>query len=566
MTMGSSRFCRSITKRVIVYLLVVGILAPASAAAASTRLEGTLLFADVVLAGRTHLSSNSLSALSLFPSIDGGEEGVWTLRGRSLLVNWSRVDGTSVGWVPNSNDALLGTGDPSSGEKWYTNAEVAFDVWSQDANVLLAGGKDRQRFTGTFAEPVTGRPSPGETWIGGKNARNETDWRADLLHAVQNISAGTPRLEADGFVGPVQVDGTFTFYVWGTIVNVTAPDGRLDSYRSGSWDSNVTGGELHPRGVIRNGHSQLLRLEVKEGSLVLKKWVGKARIAADSVTAETTGTASLHGATGYLESKKFFYRANGESFELYGSFSLDMRGNAGSAELMAATLRGEAMETTLPPSGPVTAGPAERPTGLARLETQPQAGEFQVATPTLTWNELLLWSAAGLTVALVGWVVRARRVAGRVTAGGTPTAGKPEPGDAVIQAEEALIRGEPAAALALVKGVLERDPRNVHGWFVHGASLIRQQSFRQAVKDLEPVARRASRDQPGLAFLLCLSYLGLGKVAKARRWAKIASADPDFRRQIDMDEAFAAVRQRPSSPTAPAPVFAERPAPDPAYG
>ncbi|MBI2077275.1 MAG: hypothetical protein HYT80_02725 [Euryarchaeota archaeon] len=362
----------------------------------------------------------------------------------------------------------------------------------------------------------------------------------------------------------MRFEGSFTLFIWGTYANVTDADGQT-SYRSGSWDDNVVGGQARPRGVARDSHSQILRLTVLEGQLRLEDWAGKIRVAGDAAATETDGQAILDDATGYLESNEFAYTAKQETFKVSGFVSLAIDGAAGSSTRLAVELRGESADTSLPPAGRIPVAAADRVAKVPAAESSTTSSEgFTLATSEMGVRDVLLWSLAGIVVPIVGYRLGARRRArnkdaivppeGPVYAGPSP----------LLQAEEALVRGEPEAARALVKGVLAKDPKDMDAWFVHGASLIRQGSFREAVRDLEAVARQSSAAQPGLAFLLCMAFVGLRKVGKARRWAKVASMEPDFKRQIEMDEAFATLRGPPTA--GPAPMIREGATFDPAYG
>lgn len=552
---------------ILVGLVFLAVL-PGSAATSSEGLTGQASFGDLQATGAGTVGSPLVKALNLFPSAAASAQAPWSLSASSLTVNWTHYTYKGVGWSPSRPDESHGTIQlsQSSGERKHVGGSASLKVFPREANFLLVPNGTGARLQATWDTELRGKPSPGEDWAAGRRA-DQSGVGQDPLRGTRFIPAGTAVFQTNAS-DQIHVRGDFTLYVWGAMANVTDAAGNVSSYRSGSWDENVIGGELRPRGVARDEHKQLLRLEVVDGSLVLSHWSGLVRMAAETLNTEIDGATIFHDAEAYLESKDFYYRTSNDSFEMNGLVSLTVRRSQASSSELSAEIYGNSVETTLPPTGPIpsaVSGPlSEISESSAQTNTQ---GKFELATLDPTWKEILFWFAAGLAVSLVGWMVHARRRTQRSAVAPHAGPAKPDdPNEAIRQAEEALIRGDSQASRMFIQGVLEKDPTNVDAWFVHGASLIQEGSFLQAVKDLEPIAKQAQSERPGLAFLLCLSFLRLFKLGKARRWAKVASADPDFRRQIELDETFGALRKRLEPPSVAHRLFAENQVPDPAYG
>lgn len=512
------------------------ILLPTTGAVTASRLEGELTFAKLH-ADAANLSSVSLGALSLLPDTPLDVPAPWTLAASAVTVNWTLREHQGVGFTPDGGQSLFFVKlADQSGEDYYTGPSVSMEPQSPSVNFLLAANGSTTRVSGLRTGPLEISPSAGESWFGGASG-----WAQDAvangsdINGRHDVAKGMPKAQFTGADG-IEVRGDFSLYVWAALVNVTAANGTTHTYRSGEWDSDVVGGQVHERGVTRKENGQLVRLDVTEGVLVMASWKGLARLGAPGIEAHVEGDALLTDATGYFESDRYYFRAQNESVGIGGSVSVSARPHPASRSHLIATLTATGAETSIQPSGPLAAA-APGPAAGAQPASAADAGA-SLPLPQSEWSvpALLAWIAFGALLASAGGLYVWRRRA---------QPGAAQDVEALLQrAEGALVRGDSATARAYARPVLRRQRANVDAWFVHGASLLREGAHGRAVKDLEAAMKGIRVHRAALAFLLTISYLNLGRLGAARRWARVAASDPEFRAELDTGEQFAPLRRR----------------------
>lgn len=552
------------------WLLAVGLLigAPLAVAVLSETLNGDVVFAALEARRLERLGSSSISAVSFFPETSLGNVNGWALDAQALRVNWTRQVFRGIGWSPGSNDSLMGISQGEfTGEDRFSAPSVSFSIQSKDVNLLLVSDESRNVLWAGRSGVAVLTPSAGERWSGGVDGRNPDQSPEDKgrLRGVFVATPGTPVVQLSAS-SKFHISGNFSLFVWESMVNVTDEDGTVTSYRSGTWDTDVVGSQAHPGGVTRETHRQLLRLDAVDGILVLNDWSGLARIAAESLDAHAEGSTVFRQARAYLESPAFYYRTDNASFDVDGSLSLTITRNPASTSELWARLEARSAKISLPPSGPLPAPAIEDPTVAEARSKVDGQGLPSHALRNASLSEIILWAVPGALLFLAGWAyLRRRRALEMATARYGPV--NMGPAKSILSAEEALVRGESARARALVEPIVRQDPLDVDAWFIHGASLLQEGAPRRAALDLEPVVKKIRGNRAGLAFLLCLAYVKLGRWPKARRWSLVAGTDPDFRLQLERDETFAPLRTKATRPTAGAsPLGAPSPAVDVAYG
>lgn len=528
-------------QRFVAFLIaVIAITTPAESTSVEY-VKGEASTTEVQSSGSANITSPRMDAMHLLTQANAPVNGQWSLRAQALTVFWNQSESVGVGWAPtNPHEGFTSVPTKKgTGSDRYIGAEVSFARSGPNTNFLVVKNQTPIRVEVESARGFFGNASAGETWYGGASTANYTDspsvtyGRGGAGQSV--IEAGTPVFRFNGS-NRIEVTGNFTVFVWSTFINVTDERGNQASYRSGTWDANAILEQVHPRGVAREQHSQVVKLEATDANLVIHDWTDPSRLAAEAIDSETTDVM-FRDARAYFESPNHFFQATNATFGFEGALRMKTSAAEGSARLLCSFI-GQVVDTDLPPSGPIA--PAE---ALPSQKGQVVEGHEQAATigsHVPGGAVAVLWSILGFVAIIIGlFALRCHSNA---------KTRKVVPSLEVLaqlgQAEKALLEGDSRAARRLAKAVLARDATNTHAWFLHGASLVKEKAFQATVEALEPIMNGLPGNRAGLAFLLSLCHLRLRRPSKAARWALMAATDPAFRHQMQIDEQFLPLHNR----------------------
>ncbi len=505
----------------------------AAAAVQAATLNGDASVTVLTTDGPTSIVASDFDAMRFWPELANATFA--TLVAETATVSWKHASGQSLLWGPDGESGLIGTGGGTDeGNVTHNDPSISIEGWDPNVNFLIVGDGATVNVTGAPATDV--RPSPGEPWWAGPDARQPDSVSVGMPRTGEHpIRRGAPTASFQT-ANIVTIRGDFTLYTWSAITNLTLPNGTFESHRSGQWDENVQAPQAHPRGVAREDHAQYIWLQLAGAELTISGWEGAADIAAPILSTETDGDVVFDATQAYFESETHSFQTGNKTIRLAGLVHVSVEPMPEAPNELAAHVTATSVTTALTPS-------ARLPLPTEQLLPETSSGPAHQAASNVNaprshdWQPWV-WLATGALIGVPVLAYLARKVRQQRAQTGVTTN--------LRLAEAALVEGRPEEARAWTTKTLRAQPDHVDAWFIHGASLLQQKKYTRLVKDLEAPATRIAQ-APGLAFLLCLAYVKLKKVAKARHWSQVAATDPDFRHQLEADPTFSVLADNPRS-------------------
>lgn len=452
---------------------------------------------------------------------DVAYEVTWSLTAERSLVNWTNTTALGVGEAKSDANRSFYAHEQgsASGERNHWLPSLTSKSRDPQGNLLIL----TEGFPGiseirTWEDAIFSTAESEEWWIGTfSNKTRSTDPNHPTTYQYV-LPDGQPVIRTKN--GTLVLEGNFSLHVWGGDVVVDEPNRHRTTYRSGTWWTDPVAPVLSPKGVARQEHHQLLRIEATNATLRLTQHAGIAQWTGPSVTVSTNGTARIHDAIGTLTSATGDYLFHRDDVRLEGDLHFNCSNLTADVTRLHCRVDATGAQVNHPPDVIKEPGPLVPDTSRNENATAE-------AVTTLDRHDdhevlMLLFTPFAVVAAAVGALVLRHR-----TVNGPPD-------EYLARAEAALVRRRPGKARRFARRALRAGGRPTNPWFVFGASLLQQGRNRTATRRL----RRALDDhgdaiqRPPIAFLLAVCYLRLDDRREAARWAEIAGQDPGLRERM----------------------------------
>ncbi len=443
---------------------------------------------------------------------DGGENVSASMRlsAAQLTVNWTHVVRQGFGQSESDPEGSLYSHsfEPRHGEKRFSDVEGVHSVDHALANQLILleeATVDFQSSGKCFGSEVE-----AETWRGGMTSNRSTSAGPTPLETEFPILPGSVIARCTG--GRIEIAGNFQVYLWRGDLRVAETE---DVFRSGVWYENATApNSIAPRGITREEHAQLLRLDVNGGTMRIEQDSGLLQANAQSMDLEVQGKVHLAKASGLIQSAANSYRLEDSDATFSGDTLLPLK--PGDDTLIIDGLRSSAKEFTSSPES-TTVGPA-----IGSGQARPISGSFKAAAPNQATPLWLLASLFMLSAAAVGafrfWPVHAH------------------PDALLAFAADALEDRRPTEARAAAGKALRRNRKDPRALLLIAASYMQEGNPEAAVGALEPSFQvQTGQDRATFAYVLAVASARIGDSVAKNHWIEEAERDKEVRRRVRSD-------------------------------
>jgi hypothetical protein len=418
----------------------------------------------------------------------------WTSGTTNLVVNWTRIDGKSYGFVPANPQAGLafvqGTWD--SDEATFENATMAAAPMSPDARILILGS-----FTliGDEASMRAGVDHSDANWSLGlfSNPMSLSGPTTPIPKYQYAPPGGTPIIAIDG-TASAATTGNVSAYLWGFELTVQSATGAK-TFQSGPWEDNATPSGGGPARASQDRHYQLLRVTVN-AQTVLRQMAGSISWATPHATTASNGSFLLRAASGLLEDHTTAYPVNAQDVTLHGLTEITLEVDPSRTALKAH------VATANPPEGILSA-----------TKTIPtRSGPSWLVVPLV----------ALLAVLIVGAYVWWRRE---------------EPLRSFLGADRVatLVKSNPEKAQRKIQGHLRRHPDDTDYIVLHAETYLELGRNRELLKEFATHLGRGGRQMPVLAFIMAKASARLKRAARTLSLVTQACLDPQVRDLVAND-------------------------------
>lgn len=475
-------------------------LADSSAAANGT--QGRFNFSNAAIAGQLSLSDATQAALLLPSSKSPAAELSIELEARNLVVNVTTSRWILVGTAPDDpSDAAfsIAKGPPEYEEFSHSDAFIQFSSAPNFSQLLAVF--DEAQISGSFSNRVEIWPADGNPWRAGFGGNSSIGSGGDPGSTrTVSVPAGFPSLHFGSTA--LAVLGSLEIIVWDAEFLVENASGGVHSYRSGSTQQPLAQG-VPPQAdaVARERIDRLVSLRAENASAHLFIAGRQAALAAPVLALSARGDAEFYAPHGYLSNAAGRMELVGDPLGVAGEFSLALSSRPDDHRAL---------------SGDIAIGPGTVLLGENAMLHKPSTSSRSIWRP----------GGASWPVAAVSAGLAAAAAIGMFALAGLARRWQ-DRGIAIDDAELSLLGGKTRTAIRQARAILRRDALDADAMFVLGAAQLKAGKLSNAVRELGRRCRALPiGERRGVAFLLALAGLRLGRPDSVRQWAAEAKRDP----------------------------------------
>lgn len=514
-TSASNSYARGSAIRAALAAVALAAVALSSPLSALSEISysGRFTTSNIHAPGGAWISANTVRSIVVPQAPEGGRISGLLFADELTVTEFARTR-VQIGQAPNDpSQAIFGVskGPPTQQTAKYDDVSATIAAPWTYSHVLLHAPPDL--FASAQLEVAAGstlRISENQTWRAGTGANATAPPDPNGTTASVEVAAG--QVQTDMFGPILRIEGEVRIAFWEGTMSVAAAEGENKVHRSGSSYSGPAGPGTG--WALRERTDALIVATAKNASLRLEASNRPASMVSTHVEAFAAAGFHFSAATGMLSNGTRLLAVDDEALTLTGPTRVGLFPSDGGPPRLRVDVE-------------MASGAQSLTETVERARPQPNRMTVRGEDPRAAGNA---WSAvgpAGLAVAglvllgLSGW-----GLVGRVAS--------------VEAAERALVKGRTRWSRMLALRVLRDSPRDPDALFVLGAGYLKDGRLE---KLLSSVGRRATRveegQRRGIAFLLALAGLRLGRPDSVRRWTEEASRDPILSARLG-EEGFSA--------------------------